>query len=76
MSEESEGQLLVFTMAMYQKGEEPALLTMSTNLADFDAWARVFDALRLNWERERIREEERQRQEHEQDKTDRNQEAG
>jgi len=61
MGEESEGQLFVFTMAMYQEGEEPARLTMSTNLADFDAWARVFDTLRLNWERERIREEERKR---------------
>jgi len=57
--EGSEEQLHVFTMAMYQKGEEPAVLTMTTNLADLNAWAQVFDTLRLNWERERIREEER-----------------
>lgn len=76
MSEESEGQVHVFTMGMYQPGEGPALLTMSTNLADLDRWARVFDKLRLNWERERIRQEERQRQEHEQGKTGRNPEAG
>ena len=61
MTEEAQGQLFVFTMVMYQKGEEPARLTMSTNLADLDAWAQVFDTLRLNWERERIREEEQQR---------------
>lgn len=59
MTEESEGQLFVFTMGMYLKGDEPAQLTMSTNLADFDAWAHVFDTLRLNWERGRIRQEER-----------------
>lgn len=61
MTEESEGQLFVFTMGMYLDGEEPARLTMSTNLADLDAWAQVFDTLRLNWERERIREDERVR---------------
>jgi len=48
-------------MEMYVKGEEPTRLTLSTNLADFDAWAQVFDTLRLKWERERIQEEERGR---------------
>lgn len=61
MGEESGGQLFVFTMGMYLAGEEPARLTMSTNLADLDTWAQAFDTLRLNWERERIRGEEEQR---------------
>lgn len=41
-----------------QKGV-PAELAMTTNLEDFGQWARVFDRLRLEWERGRIREEER-----------------
>lgn len=68
MDEESKGQLFLFTMGMYQSGKEPAQLTMSTNLEDFGAWAQVFDTLRLNWERVRIREEERTRLQEEEDK--------
>lgn len=59
MEGESEGQVFVFTMAMYLAGEEPARLTMTTNLANLEAWTQVFETLRLSWERERIQEEER-----------------
>jgi len=70
------GQILIFTMVMRQKEGEVPELSYTTTLEDFGVWMQVFDVLRLDFERNRIREEERQRQKHEQDETDRNQEAG
>jgi len=54
---QAKGELRIFTMSAYVEGGKPPALAISTNFVDWEWWAQVMAVLRVQWERQKIREE-------------------
>ena len=57
MKRKHKGELRIFTMSAYVEEGEPPALALSTNFVDWEWWAQVMAVLRVQWERQKIREE-------------------